>query len=59
MKVAAPIRKVNVGDVAAPELIARRWHEALDEVLPLAEAVVGVSRVAGTPHVPASSRSHA
>ena len=44
MQVAASANKVDVGDVALPQLVSRRRSESLDEVLPLMVAVVGVRR---------------
>lgn len=44
MQVAASANKVDVSYIALPQLIGSRWLEALNEILPLVEAVVGVRR---------------
>ena len=44
MQVAASASEVDVGDIALPQLVSCRRLEALDEILPLVVAVVGVRR---------------
>ena len=44
MQVTASTSEVNVSDITLPQLVCSRWPEALDEILPLVIAVVGVRR---------------
>ena len=44
MQVTASVSEVDVGDIALPQLVSCRRLEALDEILPLVVAVVGVRR---------------
>ena len=44
MQVAASASEVDVADIALPQLVSCRRLEALDEILPLVVAVVGVRR---------------
>ena len=44
MQIAASVYKLDIGNIAYPQLIGTRRNESLDEVLPLVVAVVGVRR---------------
>ena len=57
VQVAAAVHKVDVRDVAHPELVRPRGHEAADEVPVLAVAVVRVRRAAGLGRLCISWRS--